>query len=118
MQGSGCTAHWVPPTSVFGARSASQGQREWTWQNPSAAGTSAGSGQFAANGSFSDNLAYADREKERTFIDSITSGVPHNQIAAGVETALSCMLGRMAGYTRREVTWEDFSPMARPISWE
>ena len=50
---------------------------------------------------------FADRDKERTFIDSITSGQSHNQIAAGVETALSCMLGRMAGYQRREVTWED-----------
>ena len=54
-----------------------------------------------------DNLAFADRDKERTFIDSITSGQCHNQIAAGVETALSCMLGRMAGYQHREVTWED-----------
>ena len=55
--------------------------------------TAAGSGAFAANGAFGDNLAFADREKERTFIDSITSGNAHNQIAAGVETALSCMLG-------------------------
>ena len=68
--------------------------------------TTEGSGKFAANGSFADNLAFADRDKERTFIDSITSGKSHNQIAAGVETALSCMLGRMAGYQRREVTWE------------
>jgi myo-inositol 2-dehydrogenase/D-chiro-inositol 1-dehydrogenase len=67
-----------------------------------------GTGKFAANGAFSDNLAFADRDKERTFIDSITSGNCHNQIAAGVETALSCMLGRMAGLQRREVsTWED-----------
>ncbi len=62
--------------------------------------------KFAANGSFSDNLQFADRDKERTFIDSITTGQSHNQIAAGVETALSCMLGRMAGYQRREVTWD------------
>jgi myo-inositol 2-dehydrogenase / D-chiro-inositol 1-dehydrogenase len=40
-------------------------------------------------------------------IDSITTGQCHNQIAAGVETALSCMLGRMAGYEKREVTWEN-----------
>ena len=51
--------------------------------------------------------AFADRDKERTFIDSIVNGPAHNQIADGVETALSCMLGRMAGYQRREVTWED-----------
>jgi predicted dehydrogenase len=82
-----------------------KGKQPWAWQE--SVDTEAGSGKFAANGSFSDNLAFADREKERTFIDSITSGHPHNQIASGVETALSCMLGRMAGYQRHEVTWED-----------
>ncbi len=81
------------------------GAQPWAWQEST--NTAPGSGQFAANGAFSDNLAFADREKERTFIDSITSGQFHNQIAAGVETALSCMLGRMAGYQHREVTWED-----------
>jgi myo-inositol 2-dehydrogenase / D-chiro-inositol 1-dehydrogenase len=82
------------------------GAQPWAWQDsmntPSGAPV-----KFAANGSFSDNLQFADRDKERTFIDSITTGQFHNQIAAGVETALSCMLGRMAGYQRREVTWED-----------
>jgi hypothetical protein len=81
------------------------GQQAWAWQDSTA--TAAGSGKFAANGAFEDNLAFADRDKERTFIASITDGPPHNQIAAGVETALSCMLGRMAGLTQREVTWED-----------
>jgi myo-inositol 2-dehydrogenase/D-chiro-inositol 1-dehydrogenase len=81
------------------------GKHAWAWQDPAA--TTAGSGKFAANGAFSDNLAFADRDKERTFIDSITSGNSHNQIAAGVETALSCMLGRMAGLTGRQATWED-----------
>jgi len=85
------------------------GSQAWAWQDPAtgAAGSPSGTGKFAANGAFSDNLAFADRDKERTFIDSITSGSSHNQIAAGVETALSCMLGRMAGLTRREVTWEE-----------
>ena len=90
------------------------GAQPWVWQDPEAApeapAPSAGaakSGQFAANGAFADNLQFADRDKERTFIESITSGKSHNQIAGGVETALSCMLGRMAGLTRREVTWED-----------
>ena len=76
------------------------------WSAQDSAG-STGNGTFAANGSFSDNLAFADRDKERTFIESVVSGPKHNQIAAGVETSLSCMLGRMAGYQRREVTWED-----------
>jgi len=81
------------------------GTQAWEWQD--SATTAPGSGQFAANGSFSDNLQFADRDKERSFIDSIVTGPAHNQIAAGVETALSCMLGRMAGYARREVSWDE-----------
>lgn len=92
------TVPYSGPVQITGAQA-------WAWKD--SAGTAPGSGQFAANGAFTDNLAFADRDKERTFVDSITSGQSHNQIAAGVETALSCMLGRMAGYQRREVTWED-----------
>ncbi|MDR3751175.1 MAG: Gfo/Idh/MocA family oxidoreductase [Terracidiphilus sp.] len=77
----------------------------WAWQDSaSAAATPA---KFSASGNFEDNLAFADRDKERTFIDSIVSGPTHNQIAAGVETALSCMLGRMAGYRQHPVSWSD-----------
>lgn len=84
------------------------GSQAWTWEDPeNTTVKAAGAGQFAANGSFADNLAFADRDKERSFIASITSGPAHNQIAAGVETALSCMLGRMAGYRQRAVTWEE-----------
>jgi myo-inositol 2-dehydrogenase / D-chiro-inositol 1-dehydrogenase len=80
------------------------GTQAWAWTE--SMNTAAGPAKFAANGSFADNLEFADRDKERTFIDSITLGQSHNQIAAGVETALSCMLGRMSGYEKREVTWE------------
>jgi myo-inositol 2-dehydrogenase/D-chiro-inositol 1-dehydrogenase len=85
------------------------GKQAWAWQDPSSSSPApaSGTGKFAANGAFSDNLAFADRDKERTFIESITSGNSHNQIAAGVETALSCMLGRMAGLERREVSWDE-----------
>jgi predicted dehydrogenase len=92
------TVPYSGPVQITGAQA-------WAWQDSTA--TAAGSGKFAANGSFSDNLAFADRDKERTFIDSITSDPAHNQIAAGVETALSCMLGRMAAYKHQEVTWEE-----------
>jgi myo-inositol 2-dehydrogenase / D-chiro-inositol 1-dehydrogenase len=93
------TVPYSGPVQITGAQA-------WSWQDSAGAPT-AGSGKFAANGSFSDNLAFADRDKDRSFIESIASGRSHNQIAAGVETSLSCMLGRMAGYQRREVTWED-----------
>jgi myo-inositol 2-dehydrogenase/D-chiro-inositol 1-dehydrogenase len=81
------------------------GTRKWAWEQSTEA--SPVQSKFAANGNFEDNLAFADRDKERTFIDSILSGPAHNQIAAGVETALSCMMGRMAGLRQREVTWEE-----------
>ena len=61
------------------------GKQAWAWEDPTNPDAAAGSGKFAANGAFSDNLAFADRDKERTFIDSITSGNCHNQIAAGVD---------------------------------
>ena len=81
------------------------GENAWAWSEGAAA---AGSGAaFAANGAFSDNLEFADREKDRSFIESITSGKFHNQAEAGVETALSTMLGRMAGQRGHEVTWEE-----------
>jgi myo-inositol 2-dehydrogenase / D-chiro-inositol 1-dehydrogenase len=92
------TIPYAGPVQITGAQ-------PWAWQD--AASAAPASGKFAANGAFGDNLAFADRDKEKTFIDSITSGSSHNQIAAGVESALSCMLGRMAAYRHREVTWED-----------
>jgi myo-inositol 2-dehydrogenase / D-chiro-inositol 1-dehydrogenase len=81
------------------------GTQKWAWQD--SVGTAASEGKFAANGGFEDNLKFADREKERTFVASIVDGPKHNQIAAGVETAMSCMLGRMAGLTGHEVSWEE-----------
>ncbi len=80
------------------------GAQPWSWTE--SMNSAAATGKFAANGAFGDNLAFADREKERAFIDSIVSGPVHNQIAAGVETAMSCMMGRMAGLRGHEVTWE------------
>jgi predicted dehydrogenase len=82
------------------------GDHAWTWADQGPA-QQAAPAKFFANGAFNDNLALAQREKDRGFIDSITSGNFHNQIAAGVETAFSAMLGRMAGRRGGEVTWEE-----------
>jgi myo-inositol 2-dehydrogenase/D-chiro-inositol 1-dehydrogenase len=81
------------------------GSQPWSWTE--SMDTAAASGKFAANGAFGDNLAFADRDKERAFIDSIVGGSTHNQIATGVETAMSCMMGRMAGLRGHEVNWEN-----------
>jgi myo-inositol 2-dehydrogenase / D-chiro-inositol 1-dehydrogenase len=101
-------------TCPYSGPIAISGSNAWSWRDSNS--TSAGSGNFAANGAFLDNLQFADRDKERTFIDSIVSGPAHNQIAEGVETALSCMLGRMAGYQKQQVTWEHM--LAHKENWQ
>jgi myo-inositol 2-dehydrogenase/D-chiro-inositol 1-dehydrogenase len=58
-------------------------------------------------GASTNNLKDADSEKDKGFVESITSGNFHNQAAAGVESALSCMLGRMAAQRGGDVTWEE-----------
>ena len=79
------------------------GDQPWTW----AGSETSKEATFSASGSFSDNLAQADSEKQKGFINSITSGQFHNQAAGGVESALTAMLGRKAAYTGREVTWDE-----------
>ena len=101
--------------SVFGSKGVAEapysgavrilGENAWAWSDPSQPKQS--TAEFAANGAFSDNLAFADREKDKGFIESIVSGKFHNQAEEGVQTALSCMLGRMAGLQGREVTWDE-----------
>lgn len=82
------------------------GDNAWAWSNNEAPQNAAPS-TFAANGAFNDNLEFADREKDRAFIESIVSGKFHNQAQDGVDSALSAMLGRMAGQRGHEVTWEE-----------
>ncbi|HYK37495.1 Gfo/Idh/MocA family oxidoreductase [Alloacidobacterium sp.] len=110
-----CPGKWFDVSErIFGSKGIAEmpysgplrilGANPWTWADSV---TQQPSGSFAANGAFSDNLAQADSEKDKGFIESITSGKFHNQIAAGVESARSCMLGRMAGYQKREVIWDE-----------
>ena len=79
------------------------GTQPWEWSSGNATPT----GQFAANGAFTDNLAEADAMKDRSFVESITSGKFQNQIAAGVESARSCMMARKSAQTGRAVTWAE-----------
>lgn len=81
------------------------GDNAWEWKTETPPQTAPV--QFAANGVFSDNLAQADSEKDKGFIDSIVSGKYHNQIATGVETALSAMMARMSGRTGRIINWDE-----------
>ena len=62
---------------------------------------------FSATGKFTSNLEFADAEKKKSFVESITSGKFHNQAEKGVESAVSCMMARTAAYTGKEVTWDE-----------
>jgi myo-inositol 2-dehydrogenase / D-chiro-inositol 1-dehydrogenase len=83
-----------------------EGDNAWKWA-ASNGGEKKKEGEFSITGSFSDNLAQADAEKHKAFIESITSGKYHNQAALGAESSLSAMLIRKAAYEKREVTWEE-----------
>ncbi|MFL6446815.1 MAG: Gfo/Idh/MocA family protein [Bryobacteraceae bacterium] len=82
------------------------GENAWEWKDPEPPPMDASS-DFAQNGAFSDNLAHADREKDRSFIESITSGKFHNQIELGVETARTAIMARMSAHRGHVITWSD-----------
>src|SRR6266567_2014208 len=77
------------------------------WQAPQTLKPGAEPQAFSVAGNFTSNLEFADREKKKAFVESITSGNFHNQADKGAESALSCMMARTAAYTGREVTWEE-----------
>jgi predicted dehydrogenase len=76
------------------------GEEPWDWWKDDAS-------KPLAPGERRSALQFADMEKDKSFIDSITSGKFHNQAAAGVESALSAILGREAAYSGREITWDE-----------
>ncbi|HEX8879483.1 MAG TPA: hypothetical protein VF749_05600, partial [Candidatus Acidoferrum sp.] len=81
------------------------GDEPWQWE-ASAPKDSTGQG-FSVTGKFTSNLELADPEKKKAFVASITSGNFHNQAGKGAESALSCMLARLAAYAGREATWDE-----------
>ena len=60
----------------------------------------------AVTGAFRGALDDADRNKQKAFIQSITSGNLLTEAGMGAESALAGILGRMAAYTGKEVTWD------------
>src|SRR5213596_1900035 len=105
---------WEVTERFFGTRGTSQSPYTgplgiWgdePWQAEGTPAKDAGQA-FSATGKFTSNLEFADREKKKAFVDSITSGNFHNQADKGAESALSCMMARTAAYTGREITWEE-----------
>src|SRR5438128_3127758 len=105
---------WEVTERFFGTRGTSQSPYTgplgiWgdePWQAEGTPAKDAGQA-FSATGKFTSNLEFADREKKKAFVESITSGNFHNQADKGAESALSCMMARTAAYTGREVSWEE-----------
>ena len=62
---------------------------------------------FSVTGNFTSNLEFADREKKKAFVESITSGNFHNQADKGAESAISCILARAAAYKGHEISWDE-----------
>jgi predicted dehydrogenase len=61
----------------------------------------------AVTGAFRGAIEDADAEKDRRWIESITSGRFLNEAAQGAESTLSAILGRTAAYTGRTLTYEE-----------
>jgi predicted dehydrogenase len=100
-------------TRFFGTKGSSEGHYDYRVSIAGAEpwdaglGPAPGSSQFSAAGTFKGALDQADPEKQKAFVQSITSGEFHNQAAQGAESALSAMLGRAAAYMGRVVTWDE-----------
>jgi hypothetical protein len=62
--------------------------------------------KIATGGSLS-SLDDADKNKGKSFIDSIETGRYLNQLKAGCESTLSAVLGREATNRQELVTWEE-----------
>lgn len=106
---------WEVTERFFGTKGTSQspysgplgiwGEEQWVYGPSTSPG--AADAKFSATGNFTSNLEFADPEKKKAFVESITSGKFHNQAATGAESALSCIMARTAAYKGHPVTWEE-----------
>ena len=106
---------WDVTERFFGTKGTSQspysgplgiwGDEPWQWQGSGS--SDQGPQNFSATGKFTSNLEFADPEKKKAFIASITSGNFHNQAVAGAESAISCIMARISADKKREVTWDE-----------
>jgi hypothetical protein len=97
---------------LFGSDGSSESHYDWrvniAGKNKWDAGMRPSGGvEFSAAGTFAGALDQADSEKEKAFVNSITSGQFLNQAALGAESAMSAMLGRNAAYSGKPLTWEE-----------
>jgi predicted dehydrogenase len=92
-----CEAHYDHRMSIAG-------EEKW---DAGLGGKQATGEQFSAAGTFRGALDQADSEKQKAFVESITSGKLLNEAAHGAESALTAMLGRNAAYSGKTITWDE-----------
>jgi predicted dehydrogenase len=117
------TAAWGVGMQYYGTKGCAEARYdapvrisgETNWEFPGLGKPQATDQAAAVTGVFHGALDDADANKQKAFIDSITSGKLLNEAASGAESALAGMLGRIAAATGREVTWEQL--MASKEVW-
>jgi hypothetical protein len=82
------------------------------WDSGVARAGQAVSSKDWATGTFKSALEDADANKDKAFIESIRSGKFINEAEAGVESALSAIMGRTAAYAGKAVAWEKVSSLS------
>jgi predicted dehydrogenase len=79
---------------------------ETPWEFPGLGRPPATDQAAAATGAFRGALEDADPNKQKAFIESITSGNLLNEAEFGTHSTLAGILGRNAAYTGKELTWD------------
>jgi len=77
------------------------------WEAPGIGQPEDVSQQDAVTGHFAGALDDADPNKQKAFIESITSGKYINETQQGAESALTAIMGREAAYTGEKMTWDE-----------
>lgn len=108
------TAAWGVGMQYYGTKGCAEARYdlpvrisgETSWEYPGLKKPEPTDQAVAVTGAFRGALDDADPNKQKAFVDSITSGKLLNEASQGAESALAAMLGRMAAYTGREASWE------------
>ncbi len=109
------TAAWGVGMQYYGTKGCAEARYdtpvrisgETNWEYPGLGKPQVTDQAQAVTGEFHGALDDADPNKQKAFIESITSGTFINEAALGAESALAAMLGRTAAYTGRAITWEE-----------
>lgn len=77
------------------------------WEAPGIGKPEDVSQEDAVTGRFAGALDDADPNKQKSFIDSITSGKFLNEAQQGADSALTAILGRNSAYEDKELSWDE-----------